>query len=134
MSAQTANTDITKDLAKDLTKDIAGEAPKRKKRTFASTMQTLLVFVMLASFAMITQQLETFFTVGEVEIDLGLLLYQIGLGTLIFSSLLQIAFGNIPPGASFGKTMRTLGIAIAIIIAVFVVGILLARPLTEMGR
>lgn len=113
--------------------DIPNE-PKRKKRTFASVMQTLLVFVMLASFAMITQQLDVFFTVGEVEIDLGLLLYQIGLGTLIVSSLLQIAFGNIPPSANFGKSMRILGIAVAIIIAVFGIGILLARPLAEMGR
>jgi hypothetical protein len=108
--------------------------PKRKKRTFASVMQTLLVFVMLASFVLITQQLEFFFTVGEIEIDLGLLLYQLGLGTLIVSSLLQIAFGNIPPSANFGKSMRILGVAVAIIIAVFGIGILLARPLTEMGR
>jgi hypothetical protein len=106
---------------------------KRKKRTFASVTQTVLVFVMLASFVMIGQQLEVFFNVGEVEIDLGLLLYQIGLGTLIVSALLQIAFGNIPPGANFGKTMRILGIAVLIVAAVFGVGILIAGPLTRLG-
>ncbi|MEM6430449.1 MAG: hypothetical protein AAF708_14505 [Deinococcota bacterium] len=106
---------------------------KRKKRTFASITQTVLVFVMLASFVMIGQQLEVFFNVGEIEIDLGLLLYQIGLGTLIGSALLQIAFGNIPPGANFRQTMRILGIAVLIIAAVFGVGILIAGPLTRLG-
>ncbi|MEM7734930.1 MAG: hypothetical protein AAF267_03995 [Deinococcota bacterium] len=113
--------------------DTSETTTRRKKRTFASVTQTVLVFVMLASFVMIGQQLEAFFTVGEVEIDLGLLLYQIGLGTLIGSALLQIAFGNIPPGANFRQTMRILGIAVLIIAAVFGVGILIAGPLTRLG-
>ena len=113
--------------------DTSETPTRRKKRTFASVTQTVLVFVMLASFVMIGQQLEAFFTVGEVEIDLGLLLYQIGLGTLIGSALLQIAFGNIPPGANFRQTMRILGIAVLIIAAVFGVGILIAGPLTRLG-
>lgn len=102
--------------------------------TFASRMQALLVWVMLASFMLITQQLTTFFEVGGVEIDLGLLLYQVGLGTLIVSSLLQIAFGNIPPSAGFGVSLRLLGVATVVVGIVFGLGIVLAPILTQLGR
>ncbi len=106
----------------------------RFRPTFASRMQALLVWVMLASFVLITQQLTTFFEVGGVEIDLGLLLYQIGMGTLIVSSLLQIAFGNIPPSAGFGSSLRLLGVAVVVVALVFGLGIVLAPFLTQLGR
>ena len=94
----------------------------------------MLIWVMLASFALMTQQLTTFFEVGGVEIDLGLLLYQIGLGTLIVSSLLQIAFGNIPPSADFGASLRLLGVATVVVALVFGLGVVLAPFLTQLGR
>lgn len=104
------------------------------KPTFASRTQAVLVWVMLASFVLMTQQLVTFFEVGGVEIDLGLLLYQLGLGTLIVSSILQIAFGNIPPSAGIGRSLRLLGVAMFIVALVFGVGIALAPYLTQLGR
>lgn len=102
--------------------------------TFASRTQAILVWVMLASFVLMTQQLDTFFEVGGTEIDLGLLLYQIGLGTLIASSLMQIAFGNIPPSADALTSLRLLGIAMFVVALVFGLGIVLAPYLTQLGR
>ena len=107
---------------------------RKFKPTFASRTQALLVWVMLASFALMTQQFVTFFEVGGVEIDLGLLLYQIGLGTLIVSSILQIAFGNIPASAGVGKSLRLLGISMVIVAIVFGLGIFLAPILAQLGR
>ena len=112
------------------------EKPEQKgpKATFASRTQATLVWVMLASFVLMTQQLVTFFEVGGVEIDLGLLLYQIGLGTLFVSAILQIAFGNIPASAGFGKSMRMLGVAMLVVAVVFGLGVVLAPVLTQLGR
>ena len=107
---------------------------KRFKPTFASRTQATLVWVMLASFALMTQQFVTFFEVGNLEIDVGLLLYQIGLITLIVSAILQIAFGNIPASANFGKSMKLLGVSMLIVAIVFGLGIFLAPILTQLGR
>ena len=115
----------------------AGEARDKTRgfrSTFASRTQALLVWVMLASFALMTQQIVTFWELGDLEIDVGLLLYQIGLGTLFVSAILQIAFGNIPPGANFGKSMRLLGVALCVVAVVFGLGIVLAPVLTQLGR
>ena len=104
------------------------------KPTFASRTQAALVWIMLASFALMTQQFVTFFEVGDLEIDVGLLLYQLGLVTLIVSAILQIAFGNIPAGAGFGKSMKLLGISMFVVALVFGLGIVLAPVLTQLGR
>ncbi|CAN5903107.1 hypothetical protein BH24DEI2_BH24DEI2_08740 [soil metagenome] len=104
------------------------------KPTFASRTQAALVWIMLASFALLTQQLTNFVEVGGVEVDVGLRLYQAGLVTLFVSSILQIAFGNLPPGANFGKSLRLLSIALGVVAAVFGTGILLVPFLTQLGR
>ena len=104
------------------------------KPTFASRTQAVLVWVMLASFVLMTQQFATFIDIGDIEIDVGLLLYQIGLVTLIVSAILQIAFGNIPASAGFGKSMKLLGVSMLIVVIVFGLGIVLAPILTQLGR
>ena len=105
-----------------------------RKGTFATRMQAILVVAMLLSFALMTQQLDTFIDVGDIEIDVGLVLYQSGLVLLIVSAILQIAFGNIPSSAGFGQSMRLLGITLLIVAIVFGLGIVLAPFLTQLGR
>ena len=105
-----------------------------RRGTFASRTQAVLVVLMFASFLLMTQQSDTFIEVGELEIDVGLVLYQSGLGLLIVSAILQIAFGNIPHTAGFRQSMRLLGITLLIIALVFALGIALAPMLTQLGR
>lgn len=105
-----------------------------RKGTFASRMQAILVFAMLLSFALMTQQFASFIDIGDLEIDVGLVLYQCGLGLLIVSAILQIAFGNIPPSAGFGQSMKLLGITLLVVALVFGLGIVLAPFLTQLGR
>ena len=90
-------------------------------RPFASIVQLVLVFVMLASILMIGQQ----FQMG---------IYQTGLLILIASALLQVIFGNIPPNANFAKSLRmflTFGIVVVII---FIISLLLVPLLVQLGK
>ncbi len=90
-------------------------------RSFASIVQLVLVFVMLASIIMIGQQ-----------IQIGI--YQTGLLILVASALLQVIFGNIPPNANFAKSVRmfvTFGI---IVVIIFVLSLLLVPLLVQLGK
>jgi len=59
-------------------------------------------------------------------------LYQIGLPVLIVTAFLQVAFGNIPPSAGFGKSMKLLALTWGIVIAVFALGVFLAPYLIDL--
>ena len=91
------------------------------KRPFASVAQAVLVVWMLASIVLIGQQV-------------SLQLYQIGLISLAFSTFSQIAFGNIPATAHFGKSMRMYIWFMFIIVVIFAVSILAAPWLASLGR
>lgn len=84
-------------------------------------MQAILVGLMLLSFLLIAQQRSQ-------------PLYHGGLVLLVVSTLMQIAFGNIPPSASFGQSMKLLVLILAIIVGVFGLGIVLAPYLIQLGR
>lgn len=90
-------------------------------RSFASIVQLLLVFVMLASIIMIGQQ----FQIG---------IYQIGLLVLIASALLQVIFGNIPPNANLAKSLRMFLIFGVVIVIIFVLSILLVPLMVQLGK
>lgn len=91
------------------------------KRPFAAVAQAVLVLWMLASIAMIGQQF-------------NMQLYQAGLVSLAFSTFSQIAFGNIPATAHFGKSMRMYVWFMFIVVVIFAVSILAAPWLASLGR
>ena len=92
-----------------------------QRRPFASVVQAALVVLLIISFLLITQQTSK-------------ALYQVGFALLAASTFTQIVFGNVPPSANFRRSMKILGIGLAIIAAVFSVGILVAPYLVNLGR
>lgn len=90
-------------------------------RSFASVIQLILVFVMLASIVMIGQQFE----IG---------IYRVGLLVLIASSLLQVIFGNIPATASLAKSLRMFLIFAIVVVVIFVLSLLLVPLLVQLGK
>jgi len=91
------------------------------KQPFAAKVQLALISMLGLSFILLAQQ----FNKG---------IYQVGFWLLIISAMLQIIFGNIPPAASFKKTMLLLAIGLVLLAGVFVLGILLAPGLVNLGR
>ena len=92
-----------------------------REKNFAEVLHAVLVVLMLLSFLMITQQ-------GSKTI------YQLGFVLLVVSTLIQIVFGNVPPSANFFQSMKLLGIGLAIVAAVFFLGIKLVPYLVNLGR
>ena len=92
-----------------------------RKRNFAEILHAILIILMLLSFILIAQQ-------GSK------ILYQIGFVILVVSTFVQIVFGNVPPTANFRQSMKLLGIGLAIVFVVFVLGIILAPRLANLGR
>ena len=93
----------------------------RARLPFAARFQAILIGVMFVSFGLIAQSASK-------------TLYQIGLPILVLAAFLQIAFGNIPPAAGFGKSMALLALTWAIVAGVFGLGIVLAPHLIEFAR
>jgi uncharacterized membrane protein (DUF441 family) len=91
------------------------------QRTFTSVMQLLLVFLMLLSIVLI----------GQKSSFAG---YKVGLILLTITTLSQIAFGNIPPAARFGRSIRMYALYIGITAAIFALSIALAPVLVNLGR
>ena len=92
-----------------------------RKQPFASVVHLALVVLLLVSFVLITQQKSRS-------------LYQIGFLLLVASTFVQIVFGNVPPAANFGRSMKFLGVGLTIITAVFALGIILTPFLVNLGR
>jgi hypothetical protein len=94
---------------------------RRPRRPFAATVQLALIFAMIISFIMITQQFDRN-------------IYQWGILALIFFALLQIAFGNIPPHFNFVRSLISVIIAAAIITGLVLLSINLVPTLVNLGR
>jgi hypothetical protein len=92
-----------------------------EKRPFATVVQLILVIWMLVSIVMIGQQF-------------SMNVYQLGLLSLVFTAFSQIAFGNIPATAGFGRSMSLYLRYMLIVVAIFVVSILAAPYLVALGR
>jgi len=88
---------------------------------FASQLQIFVLLGILAGFLMIAQ-------------NQSLDVYRYGLIILCGSSLLQVVVGNIPPQTRFGGTLVLLGIGLAIVAAVFIIGVLLVPYLAQLGQ
>jgi hypothetical protein len=92
-----------------------------QEKNFAEIVHAILIILILLSFILIIQQ--------ESKI-----LYQIGFILLVASTFVQIVFGNVPPTANFKQSMKLLGIGLTIVAAVFVLGVILAPHLANLGR
>lgn len=88
---------------------------------FAATLQAVLVVWMLLSIVLIGQQV-------------SMRLYQIGLVSLILSALSQIAVGNIPPTATFRRSLVLYLWFVSLIVLIFAISIALAPWLASLGR
>jgi len=94
---------------------------KNQKQYFSDVMHNLLIVVLVLSMILIAQRINRY-------------IYQIGIVMLVSSTFLQIGFGNIPANTSFGRSMKFLGIALAIVALVFGLGILLAPVFINLTR
>lgn len=97
------------------------EQTPREGRPFAYTVQIVLVVVMTISFLMIAQQFNR---------DV----YYYGVLLLIGSTLLQIAFGNIPSHFNFAKSLISVLVAAVIIGGLIILSINLVPTLISLGR
>lgn len=97
--------------------------PRRRpsRLPFAARVQGILIVLMFAALALILQKVNKS-------------LYQIGLPLLVLAAFLQIAFGNIPPGAGVVRSLKLLAITWVIVITVFVIGVRLAPTLIDLSR
>jgi hypothetical protein len=93
--------------------------PNRKP--FATVMQSILIGLLIVSLVLIAQQYSQ-------------AIYQFGLILLVVTTIIQIGFGNVPPSASFGKSMKLLALFLAIIAFVFGLGIVLVPTLLRLAR
>ncbi len=96
-------------------------APQRPRQPFAATAQLVLIVLLLASFVLIAQQFSK---------DI----YALGMNALIFFTLLQIAFGNIP--SHFNLRQSVLGVVVAALIigGIVILSIYLVPSLLMLGR
>ncbi len=91
------------------------------KMPFAARFQGILIVVMLGGLVLIAQQR-------------SVALYKVGLPLLVTAAFLQIAFGNIPPGANFRKSMALLLLTWGIVAVLFFVSVKLAPTLIDATR
>lgn len=91
------------------------------KRPFAARVHIVLVILMLAGIVMIGQQL-------------SMQIYQFGLIVLVSATIVQIAFGNIPPNFDFRRSMKLFWPFMGIILIVFVISFLATPLLYALGR
>ena len=83
--------------------------------------ELVLICVMLAGFVLIAQQRSFGF-------------YQAGLLTVMASTIMHIAVGNLPRDAGPVRTALWTAAILAIVAAVFAIGILLVPALAQLGR
>ncbi len=95
--------------------------PQRPRQPFAATVQLVLIVLLLASFVLIAQQFNKS-------------VYALGMNALIFLTLLQIAFGNIPAHFNFRQSLVGVVIAALIIGGIVILSIYLVPSLLMLGR
>jgi membrane-bound ClpP family serine protease len=92
-----------------------------KRQSFASNVQLILILLLTGCFILITQRYEK---------DV----YGYGVIALIILTLLQIAFGNIPPGSNWKVSLLGVVIAAGIIGTIVAISIWIAPFLLQLGR
>ncbi|MCC6801860.1 MAG: hypothetical protein IT319_03160 [Anaerolineae bacterium] len=93
----------------------------RTGQPFASVAKGALIILLLFSFVLIAQ-------------NANKSVYQLGLLLLVFFTLLQIVFGNIPSTANFRQTLVYLLVGAVIIVALVVFSVAIAPSLIHLGR
>ncbi len=91
------------------------------RRPFAARLHLALIVLMLASFLLIAQRWSK-------------LLFQVGLGVLVCSALVQVVFGNVSPEAGLVSSLRQLALGLVVVAAVFALGVVLTPVLVNLGR
>ena len=91
------------------------------KPPFASRLQTVFVFLMLASIFMIGQQ----WVQG---------VYKVGIVLLFVSVLLNMAVSNVPSHHGLARTLRLAALFFLIVVIVFGVAIAIVPGLYALGR
>jgi hypothetical protein len=90
-------------------------------RTFPERLETALIFGLVAGILLIAQRY-------------NLMLYKAGLAILVVSTLLQIAVGNLRKDASAGRSLFFIAKVLAVVAAVFSLGIVLVPYFSQLGR
>jgi len=93
----------------------------RRVRTFPERLETIMIVALAAGILLIAQRY-------------SLMLYKVGLSILVVATLLQIAVGNLRKDASVGRSLAFIVMVLAIIAAVFAIGILLVPYFSQLGR
>jgi predicted PurR-regulated permease PerM len=93
----------------------------RRVRTFPERLETIMIVALAAGILLIAQRY-------------SLMLYKVGLSILVVATLLQIAVGNLRKDASVGRSLAFIAMVLAIIAAVFAIGILLVPYFSQLGR
>ncbi len=91
-----------------------------EQKAVGGRLQSAVIVLLIATFILIAQPFS--FTV-----------YQWGFVVLFATTVVQIAVGNVGPGASWGAVLRALGITLAILTVMVGVGIYLTPYLIHMG-
>ena len=92
-----------------------------KNKPFAYKIQMIIIPLFPVSFLLIMQG----FSLG---------LYKIGIILLIITAMMQNIFGNIDPNATRRETFLNFLKIVLIIVIIFIVGILIAPSLVNLGR
>ncbi len=93
----------------------------RRVRTFPERLGTIMILALAAGILLIAQRY-------------SLMLYKVGLSILVIATLLQIAVGNLRKDASVGRSLLFILMVLAIIVAVFAIGIFLVPYFAQLGR
>ncbi|MFC3208853.1 hypothetical protein [Aquamicrobium soli] len=93
----------------------------RRVRTFPERLETIMILALGAGILLIAQRY-------------SLMLYKVGLSILVIATLLQIAVGNLRKDASVGRSLLFILMVLAIIVAVFSIGIFLVPYFAQLGR
>ena len=93
----------------------------RRVRTFPERLETIMIVALAVGILLIAQRY-------------SLMLYKVGLSILVVATLLQIAVGNLRKDASVGRSLSFIVTVLAIIAAVFAIGILLVPYFSQLGR
>lgn len=88
---------------------------------FAERAETVLIAAMLVSIVLVAQR----YSLG---------IYRLGLCLLVVSTFLQIAVGNVPKHFGFKATAIRVLVILAVIAAIFLLGIALVPYLAGLGR
>ncbi|MDZ4096701.1 MAG: hypothetical protein U1D35_17520 [Paracoccaceae bacterium] len=93
----------------------------KHRRSFPERLEMTLIFSLCLGIALIAQRY-------------SVTVYRIGLVVLVVSTLLQIAVGNLRKDADIKASLKFIALILAIVAAVFSIGILLVPTFSQLGR